>query len=296
MAIDLGGMAMTVKVIIMDIDGTLLNDDKQLTEKTRTALLKAQDQGALLVLASGRPTSGLRKLAKQLKMDQHHGLFVCFNGSKVIDCQSNEVLFNQAISVEDSKAVLEHLKKFKARPMFDKGEYMYVNDVFDNFITYKGQPFNVMKYEARSNNYLLCEKRDLAAFVDFEINKILTYGDPEYLQQHYREMMEPFQDRLNCMFTADFYFEFTAKGIDKAKALDVVLISKGYKREEMIAFGDAQNDKTMIQYVGCGIAMANASEELKAVADDVTLSNNDDGIAFALAKYMPELDFGDEKG
>lgn len=280
---------MAVKVIIMDIDGTLVNDKKEITPKTKEVLLKAQEQGALLVLASGRPTSGLRKLAAELQMDKHHGLFVCFNGSKVIDCQSDEVLFNQAMSVEDSKAVLEHLKNFKARPMFDKGEYMYVNDVFDNYITYKGKPFNVMQYESRGNNYILCEKRDLAAFVDFEINKILTYGDPEYLQEHYQEMMAPFKDRLNCMFTGDFYFEYTAKGIDKAKALDSVLIPMGYTKDEMIAFGDAQNDKTMIEYVGCGVAMANASDDLKAVADEITLSNNDDGIAESLLKHMPEL-------
>lgn len=280
---------MAVKVIIMDIDGTLVNDKKEITPKTKEVLLKAQEQGALLVLASGRPTSGLRKLAAELQMDKHHGLFVCFNGSKVIDCQSDEVLFNQAMSVEDSKAVLEHLKSFKARPMFDKGEYMYVNDVFDNYITYKGKPFNVMQYESRGNNYILCEKRDLAAFVDFEINKILTYGDPEYLQEHYQEMMAPFKDRLNCMFTGDFYFEYTAKGIDKAKALDSALIPMGYTKDEMIAFGDAQNDKTMIEYVGCGVAMANASDDLKAVADEITLSNNDDGIAESLLKHMPEL-------
>lgn len=280
---------MAVKVIIMDIDGTLVNDKKEITPKTKEVLLKAQEQGALLVLASGRPTSGLRKLAAELQMDKHHGLFVCFNGSKVIDCQSDEVLFNQAMSVEDSKAVLEHLKNFRARPMFDKGEYMYVNDVFDNYITYKGKPFNVMQYESRGNNYILCEKRDLAAFVDFEINKILTYGDPEYLQEHYQEMMAPFKDRLNCMFTGDFYFEYTAKGIDKAKALDSALIPMGYTKDEMIAFGDAQNDKTMIEYVGCGVAMANASDDLKAVADEITLSNNDDGIAESLLKHMPEL-------
>lgn len=280
---------MAIKVIIMDIDGTLVNDQKVVTPKTKEVLLKAQEKGALLVLASGRPTSGLRKLAAELEMDKHHGLFVCFNGSKVMDCQNDRVLFNQAMSIEDSKAVLEHLKKFKARPMFDKDEYMYVNDVFDNFITYKGKPFNVMQYESRGNQYLLCEKRDLAEFVDFEINKILTYGDPEYMQTHYQEMMEPFKDKLNCMFTSDFYFEYTAKGIDKAKALDSVLIPMGYTKEEMIAFGDAQNDKTMIEYVGCGVAMANASDELKSVADEITLSNNDDGIAEALLKHIPSL-------
>ena len=280
---------MAIKVIIMDIDGTLVNDQKVITPKTKDVLLRAQEQGIRLILASGRPTSGLRQLARELEMDQHHGLFVCFNGSKVIDCQTNEVLFNQAMSVEDSKAVLEHLKKFKARPMFDKDEYMYVNDVFDCYITVKGKPFNVMQYESRGNSYLLCEKRDLAEFVDFEINKIFTYGDPEYLHAHYQEMMEPFKDRLNCMFTSDFYFEYTAQGIDKAKALDTVLIPMGYSKEEMIAFGDAQNDKTMIEYVGTGVAMANASDELKAVADEITLSNNDDGIAASLLKHIPDL-------
>ena len=226
---------MAIKVIIMDIDGTLVNDEKVITPLTKETLLKAQDKGVRLVLASGRPTSGLLKLAEELDMENHHGLFVCFNGSKVVDCQSHETLYNHAISVEDSKAVLEHLKNFKAKPMFDKDEYMYVNDVFDNTITYKGKPFNVMQYESRGNNYILCEKRDLAAFVDFEINKILTFGDPDYLQAHYKEMMEPFKDRLNCMFTSDFYFEYTAKGVDKAKALDSVLIPMGYKKEEGFA-------------------------------------------------------------
>ncbi len=225
-------------------------------------------------------------VAEELDMKNHHGLFVCFNGSKVIDCQSHETLYNHAISVEDSKAILEHLKNFKARPMFDKDEYMYVNDVFDNTITYKGKPFNVMQYESRGNNYILCEKRDLAAFVDFEINKILTFGDPDYLQAHYKEMMEPFKDRLNCMFTSDFYFEFTAKGVDKAKTLDTVLIPMGYKKEEMMAFGDAQNDKSMVEYVGLGVAMGNASDELKAVANEITDTNNNDGIAKAIMKHI----------
>ena len=84
-------------------------------------------------------------------------------------------------------------------------------------------------------------------------------------------MMEPFKDRLNCMFTSDFYFEYTAKGVDKAKALDSVLIPMGYKKEEMMAFGDAQNDKSMVEYVGLGVAMGNASDELKAVANEIRI-------------------------
>lgn len=281
---------MGIKVIIMDVDGTLTNDKKVVTPKTREALLKAEEAGAILILASGRPTSGLMGLARELKMDQHHGLLVSYNGSKVVDCETNKVLFNQALSVEEGKAVLEHMKKFdRVRPMIDKDEYMYVNNVYDNWITWRGKPFDVIQYESRGGKFKLCEIDDLAAFVDFPLNKILTTSDPEYLQEHYQEMMEPFKDTLSCMFTGDFYFEFTAQGIDKAKALDTVLIPMGYKREEMIAFGDGHNDASMVKYAGTGVAMENAVQDLKDIADEVTLSNEEDGIAVSLYKHMPEL-------
>lgn len=281
---------MSIKVIMMDVDGTLTNSQKVITPKTKEALLKAQESGVILVLASGRPTSGLRDLAKELKMDQYQGLLVCYNGSKVVDCKNEKILFNQALSVEEAKAVLEHMKKFeRVRPMIDKDEYMYVTNVYDNYIQFNGKPFNVMEYESRGGKFKLCEVDDLATFVDFPLNKILTTSDPEYLQEHYKEMQEPFQDTLSCMFTGPFYFEFTAKGIDKAKALDTVLRPMGYQQEEMMAFGDGHNDASMIQYAGIGIAMANAVEDLKVIADDVTLSNDEDGIAYSIYKYMPEI-------
>lgn len=281
---------MSRKVIIMDVDGTLTNSKKVVTPQTKEALLKAEEAGTVLILASGRPTSGLIDLAKELEMDKHHGLLVAYNGSTVVDCETMEVLFNQALSVEEGKAVLEHMKKFdRVRPMIDKGEYMYVNNVYDNWITWKGKPFDVIQYESRGGKFKLCEVDDLAAFVDFPLNKILTTSDPEYLQEHYQEMMEPFKDSLSCMFTGDFYFEFTAQGIDKAKALDTVLIPMGYKREDMIAFGDGHNDASMVAYAGIGIAMENAVQDLKDIADEMTLSNDEDGIAVALYKHMPEI-------
>lgn len=281
---------MSIKVIIMDVDGTLTNSQKVVTPKTKEVLLKAEKAGAILVLASGRPTSGLVDLAKELEMDKHHGLLVSYNGSKVIDCETNEVLFNQALSVEEGKAVLEHMKKFdKVRPMIDKDDYMYVNNVYDNYIQFNGAPFDVIQYESRGGKFKLCEKEDLVEFVDFELNKILTTSDPEYLQEHYKEMMEPFDGKLSCMFTGPFYFEFTAQGIDKAKALDTVLIPRGYKIEDMIAFGDGHNDASMVKYAGTGVVMANAVQDLKDIADDVTLSNDEDGIAVSLYKYMPEI-------
>ncbi|PJI10454.1 MULTISPECIES: Cof-type HAD-IIB family hydrolase [Clostridium] len=278
-----------IKVIIMDIDGTLTNDKKVITKKTKDTLIKAQEKGIILVLASGRPTSGLMDYARELEMNKNHGLLVSFNGSKVTDCETNKVLFNEAMSIKQGQAVLEHMKKFDVKPMVVKDDYMYVNDAFDNEIDYKGEPFNIIKYEARNCKFKVCEKDDLAEFADYPLNKILTAGNPEYLQAHYKEMFEPFKDTLSGMFTADFYFEFTAQGIDKAKALDTALIPMGYKKEEMIAFGDGQNDASMVKYVGTGVAMANAVDELKDVADEITLSNEEDGIAHTLNKYITDL-------
>ena len=275
------------KVIAMDMDGTLLNSQKRISSRTKEALIKAQRAGVMLILASGRPTSGLMEFAAELGMERHHGLLVSYNGSQVVDCETGKVLFNQAMSVEEGKAVLEHMKKFdRVRPMIDRGTYMYVTNVYDQYIMVNGKKFNVMEYESRGGNFNLCEERDLAAFVDFPLNKILTTADPEYLKAHYKEMMEPFKDSLSCMFTGKFYFEFTAKGIDKAKALDAVLTPMGYKREEMIAFGDGYNDASMLAYAGRSVAMANGVEELKAQADEVTASPDEDGIALVVERIL----------
>lgn len=277
-----------IKAIVMDVDGTLTNGKKQITEKTKEVLLKSQSKGIKLILASGRPTTGLIGFAKELEMDKNNGLLVSFNGSKVVDCETFEELFNEPMSIEEGKAVLEHMKKFEVRPMVDKGEYMLVNNVFDNKIYARnGQEINIIEYESRGGNYKLCEIDDLAEYIDYPLNKILTAGQPDYLKEHYREMMEPFKDKLSCMFTADFYFEFTAKGIDKAKALETVLKPMGINEDEIISFGDGQNDLSIIKYAGIGVAMENAVDELKEQADEITLSNEDDGIAYSLLKHIP---------
>lgn len=279
-----------IKAIVMDVDGTLTNGKKQITEKTKEVLLKSQSKGIKLILASGRPTTGLIGFAKELEMDKNNGLLVSFNGSKVVDCETFEELFNEPMSIEEGKAVLEHMKKFEVRSMVDKGEYMLVNNVFDNKIYARnGQEINIIEYESRGGNYKLCEIDDLAEYIDYPLNKILTAGQPDYLKEHYREMMEPFKDKLSCMFTADFYFEFTAKGIDKAKALETVLKPMGINEDEIISFGDGQNDLSIIKYAGIGVAMENAVDELKEQADEITLSNEDDGIAYSLLKHIPHL-------
>lgn len=275
-----------MKAIVLDIDGTLLTSEKKISSLTKECLINAQKKGIKLILASGRPTTGMWDVSKELEMEKYQGLLVSYNGSKVVDCQSSTELFNQPMTMEMGKKVLEHMKLFDVAVMIDKEDYMYVNDVFKGWIDYQGQPLNIIEYEARGGKYKLCEKDDLADFLETPINKILTAGNPTYLAEKSEQMKKPFKNQLNCVFTADFYFEFTAQGVDKAKALDTVLSPLGIKRQDIIAFGDGHNDRTMLAYAGMGIAMDNAVDDLKKVADRVTGSNDEEGIVTILKEYL----------
>lgn len=281
-------MAHGIKAILLDIDGTLTNDDKVITLRTRDALLKAQEKGVVLVLASGRTATGLSTYAATLDLANHNGVLVCYNGAKSLNCQTGQVYFEQSLTVDQGKRVLEHMKKFDVAPVIDHEEYMYVNDAFFT-IERDGKPWYIIEYEGHSNNYLLCEKRDLAATAEWPINKILTAGQPEYLQEVWQEMQAPFEGELSAMFTAPHYFEFTPLGVDKVRALKDTFDVLGIDQSEVMSFGDAQNDLTMIKWAQIGVAMGNAVDEVKAQADYVTGDNNSDGIADALERLVPEL-------
>ena len=277
---------MSIKAIALDIDGTLTNDEKRITPRTKEALLAAARAGITLILASGRPAHGLRVLAHELELDRYHGMLVAYNGSQVRDATSGELLFNQAIPVEEARAVLEHLRGFDVIPMLVDADRLYIEDAYRCTIYHKGAPKNIVKYERDACGLRIHEVHSLLDWCITPQNKILTAGTDTYLSEHHEAMAAPFVDKLSCMFTADFYFEFTAQGIDKARALSVALPERGIDPSELVAFGDGQNDIPMLRLAGVGVAMANATDEVKGAADMVTLSNNEDGIAAALEELV----------
>ena len=105
-----------IRAVLLDIDGTLVNRERMITPRTLKTLKDAQSMGIRLCIASGRPDAGLYQWAKQLDMDHHHGILISYNGAKVLDCQTREILFHQAMSAEESRAVLEHIRQFDVFP------------------------------------------------------------------------------------------------------------------------------------------------------------------------------------
>lgn len=277
---------MAIKAIALDIDGTLTNDEKRITPRTREALIAAQEQGIRIVLASGRPVQGLRALADELDLAAHHGVIVAYNGAVAVDATSDEVLFDQALTVEEARAIIDHMRTFDVIPWIVRGEELLVEDPYRCMIEHRGVPKNIIKYERDACDLLIHEVRDLSAAIDRPVEKVLVAGTDTYLQEHWRAMAEPFADTLACVFTADFYFEYTAQGVHKGRALAEALPAVGIDLSEVAAFGDAQNDLTMLEAAGVGVAMGNATDEVKAVADMVTGTNNEDGIADALERLL----------
>ncbi len=277
---------MKLQAIVLDIDGTLLTSEKKIATETYDMLIAAQEKGVRVVLASGRPTTGVWPLAKQLKMDQYHGLIVSYNGAKVTDCTTQEDVYEKLMTAEESKRVLSHLQKFNVVVMTDNKGYMFCRDAYDAFVDWDGRMVNIVQYESRGGNFKVCEVGDLAEFCDFETAKITAAGDNTYITERIPEIYGPFEEELNAMFTSKFYYEFTAKGVDKAQALAHAFEKLGIKEENVIAFGDGHNDVTMIQYAGLGVAMANAEEALLKVADEVTSSNDENGVAIVLKRYL----------
>ena len=277
---------MTVKAIALDIDGTLTNDKKVITPATKAALLRAQEGGIRLILASGRPAQGLHRLAEELELPAHNGLLVSFNGAHVSDAATGETYYDQPMDPAVMCELVDHLHKFDVIVWTNEGDALYLEDAYRCDIRHKGEKVNIVKYERDMCDLVIREVRDLKEVCKTPKDKILTAGDDTYLKEHWEEMYAPFRDRLAGMFTADFYFEFMAPGINKATALAGALPKLGIEAADVVAFGDAQNDARMLAWAGCGVAMGNAVDETKAAANMVTLDNNSDGIAAALEKIL----------
>lgn len=269
---------MKYRLIAMDLDGTLNNDEKKITPRTRDALMAAQAAGIRLALASARPSPGLYKERDALRMQEHRGVLMSYNGGRIVDAATGETLFETSMPMEAAREVLRALEKLPVTPILDDGRQFYVTD---------REGYKV-DYECRNNGMVCDEVANLADFLHFAPVKILMSVDPVQIAAVQREIAALLPDDLTVVQTAAFYLEVIPRAINKGQGILDICRALQMRPEEVVAFGDAENDIPMLRAAGVGVAMGNADPAVKAAADMVTLSNNEDGIAYALEKLLAE--------
>lgn len=268
---------MKYKLLVLDVDGTLLNDEREISKRTLAALLKVQQMGVRIVLASGRPTYGLMPLAKTLELGNYGGFVLSYNGCQIIKAQNGEISFERRINPE----MLPYLEK-KAR----KNGFAIFTYHDDTLIT--DSPDNeYIKNEALLNNLKIIREDEFSTAIDFAPCKCMLVSDKEKaligLEQHWEKRLA---GTLDAFRSEPYFLEVVPCGVNKANTLGALLEHLGVTREEVIAVGDGVCDVTMLQLAGMGVAMGHSQDSVKVCADYVTASNEEDGVALAVEKLI----------
>lgn len=266
------------KLICVDIDGTLLNDSKELLPQVKESLRDAARKGIHIALASGRMPAGVEAVEKELGMPC---IKICNAGTYVIlgeQCISMETLLPGTVeNIYFDIAKKNHLPLW----IFQEKEW-YVTDI-DHYIE---REIKIIRYQPE-----VVSVEKMARQWEEENtgpNKLLIAADPEILAAVHQQMADKGWTDVDMACSADTYLEIFPKGVSKGTALSAICNKLNISLEETIAFGDHELDIPMIEKAGAGIAMGNAIEELKEKADFVTKTNNEAGIAYALEYYLAE--------
>ena len=267
---------MKYKLMAVDIDDTLLNRNKEITPKTRQAILKAQEKGVKFAVASGRLPYGVRPYALELNILENNGFYMGFNGGAILNSKE-EIIGKSYLDSKYIKPVYDELKPYNVTTMVHKGSIIYadrkVNDYTEIESKVIGLPLNLVD--------------DIAEFVDFPIHKFLIAGEPEKLKELEQVLLKKFSADVDIYLSAPWFLEVMPKGTSKGLGLKSICDYMGIDISETIACGDSFNDISMVQMAGLGVAMANAEEDLKAVADYVTENDCDnDGLAEVIEKFI----------
>lgn len=266
---------MMYKMVVLDLDDTLLQDDLTISDPTRESLLRAQREGMRVVLASGRPTGAILKYAQELEIGHHGGYILSFNGAVVTDAATGETLFQKALS----KETIHELYDLSVAHCT-----LILTYVDDRIVTPCANEW--ADVEQKLTGMEIRVVPDFKAAVQVDCIKAILLQEPTYLKAVSETLRPLVQDHLNMALSKPFFLEFTDKGIDKRHSLDRLCQALEILPEEVIAIGDSYNDVGMIEFAGMGICMANGPADVRAKADHVTSSNMDHGVARALERFV----------
>lgn len=261
------------KLITIDIDGTLINDQYEISEKTIEVINEAKQQGIHIVLCSGRPIGGMKNYIETLGLNRVGDYAIAYNGALVQDTHTTE-------SVIEFSLTLDHLQQLYDlsislnSPMHyftGKGVYTPNKDISQYTV-----------YEAFINNIPLHYQEINEVATDIALSKIMFIDHPENLKETIQQIPEELHEQYTIVQSAPHFLEFVHPTTSKGFAVQKLAEKLGIKQEEIMSIGDNGNDISMIEYAGCGVAMGNAVPDVKAVANFETLTNNENGVAHAI--------------
>jgi Cof subfamily protein (haloacid dehalogenase superfamily) len=262
----------TYKMIAIDVDDTLLNDEMQISEATKKTLEAAKEQGVMVTLATGRMFASAQKIAKQLGFNVP---IITYQGSLVKNLLDEVILYERSVPFEAAQFLFEYAEKNELHIQVYHEDKLYVKE--DNQ--------RIKDYAALSNiPYIVAE--DFNAFVHKPLTKMLFIDDPDKLDVISADLQKQIGSILHITKSKAHFLEFLHPEGTKGHAVKSLAAFYGYDLSEVIAIGDSWNDHEMLEIAGLGVAMSNAVDSLKQIADYITLSNNEDGVKHVIDKFI----------
>lgn len=263
------------KLIAVDMDGTLLKEDKTISEQTKKAIYKAKQKGVKVVLASGRPIEGLERYLEELDLLSKEDYVLSFNGSVVQNAKTKEIIRKNILKGEDLTYLYNIAKQIQVNI------HAFSNE---GCITPKMSKYSELEGTINSIPVILMDYANISE--DEDIIKIMMVEEPDLLEEAIKKLPQEVYEKYTVVRSAPYFLEFLNKDSSKGVGVSALADYLGIKKEQIICIGDAGNDLDMIQFAGLGVAMGNAFDEVKAAADYITKNNQEDGVAHVIQKFV----------
>ncbi|HFR3691309.1 TPA: sugar-phosphatase [Streptococcus suis] len=267
---------MTIKLVAIDIDGTLLNSQHEITPEVFQAIQDAKKAGVKIVIATGRPISGVRAILDQLNLTEAGDYVITFNGGLVQDAATGEDIVKDTLSYDDYLDIELAARKLNLPMHASTKEGLFTaNRNIGKYTVYESTLVNAPIFY-----------RTPEEMTDKEIIKVMMVDEPERLDRALETIPAAFFDRFTIAKSAPFYLEFTPKQANKGLAIIALAQTLGLTMDQTMAIGDQENDRSMLEVVGSPVVMENGNSELKKIAKYITKSNDESGVAYALREWV----------
>lgn len=266
---------MGYKIIFTDLDDTLLNSEKKVSEVDKEAIKKAQEMGVKFVLSSGRPTFAMWDLAKELELDKYGSYILSYNGSIITDCATKENIFEVSLEKEDLHLMYDFSRENKVHIL------TYIDD---EIVSETESQYITEEVKMTKMNHNLV--KDFKESVNKSSVKCMLLEEPSYLKEVEKKLKESYGDRYSIAISKPFFLEVTKLGIDKGVALEKLSEYLGIDIRDTIAVGDSYNDIPMLKKAGLAVAVENANEDTKKICGYITKSNNNGGMAHLINELI----------